>query len=165
MKLTDKNKYEILKKEYLILFEEINSGYNVIQNRVGILGVTYAFIFFGFIAGLSQWGNFREFVYLIIIESVLLLSSFVLLIPAMFITIVKPWKSFGNPKDTIMKLQNSDSYESYYKKRSEDWPKITDNNKNVNKQLNILLLINYSILVLTLLIIFIHIILGIIIKI
>lgn len=155
--INDKDKFEILRKEYIILFEEINSGYNSIQNRTGLLAATYAFIFTGFVTALSQWPELREKQCLIIIESIISFLSFLLLIPAMFITVYKKWKSFGNPRKSIENLKSSVSYEDYYKKCSEEWPKITKSNKKINATINKLLFANYLLLVLVLLLIFIHI--------
>lgn len=157
--LNEKSKFEILEREYSLLFEEINTGYNTIQSRVSILSATYAFIFTGFITAISQWQDFRSLPSLVLIESFLLILAFAILLPAMFITKFKKWKSFGNPKETIAKLKKSNTYEAYYSLKVEEWADIAKNNKDINSITNLFLIANFIALMFVISVILFHIIL------
>lgn len=155
--MTDIEKYKILETEYQMLFEEVNSAYNTIQNKVVIISAVYSFIFSGYIGALSQWTDFRVAGSLIVVESVLLLIAFILLFPALFITKFKNWKSFGNPAETIKKLQLIDKIEEYYSAKATEWSDIIKNNKEINSAINTWLLYVIVMLGLTILIILFHI--------
>lgn len=135
--MKDKDKYEILYKNYNLLNEDISRAYSVLQQRIAITITAFAFLFTSYITALSQWSDFRNLIGFDLIVLCLMIIAFISLCAASFATIFKSVKSLGNPRDTIKALKNTDGLEEYYELKVNEWKSTIENNNSINKIINI----------------------------